>query len=228
MKNTYIHVGLLFAIVFTLSSFNTNNACKNIGSNIGFIRTQTKKAIEANDINITKYYAYKALNAIEKSKKEFKNCGCHTAELSLNRGLENLKSATKETSISNAKVLLKEALKNTLGSLIALKEYNTSTLFPSNVLVVNTIHVKKKYVINSTKSLHEKIDKTLINFEHSLNNVINTLECKKAYEYTNTVFVNCEKKLLNGNLTEGKKYYNLRTKEITSNALKKLNNCAKK
>lgn len=225
MKNTYTYIALLFIIVFTFSSFKVNNACKNIGSNIGFIKTQTEKAIETNDINIAKYHAYKALNAIEKSKKQFENCGCYTAELSLNKGLENLKNATKETSINSAKILLNKALKNTLGSLNALEKYN-STTFPTDVLVMNTSYFKKLSVANKTQILHDKIDKTLINFEHSLNKVVNTLECKKAHEYANTVFENCENKLLNENLSEAKKYYNLRTKEIVSKALEKLNNCS--
>ncbi len=225
MTNRYTYILPLCVILLALtSSFRDNNACKNIGSNIGFVKTQTEKAIKTDDLNIAKYHAYKALNAIEKSKKQFKECGCYTAELSLYKGLEHLKNATKETSINNAKSQLKKALKNTEGSLHALDEYNT-TAFPTNILAMNTKSSNKEYGINSTKILHSKIDKTLIKFELSLNNVVRTLECEKAQKYAQTVFDNCEKKLLNEDLSEAKKYYNLRTKEIASKALRKLNNC---
>ncbi len=225
MRNRYTYIFPLCVILFTLtSSFGDNNACKNIGSNIGFVKTQTEKAIKTNDINIAKYHAYKALNAIEKSKKQFKECGCYTAELSLNKGLEHLKNATKETSINNAKSLLKKALKNTEGSLHALDEYNTST-FPTNVLAMNT-KSSKRIDLNKNKILHHKIDKTLVNFESSLHKVVHTLECEKARKYAQTVFDNCEEKLLNEDLSEAKKYYNLRIKEIVSKALDKLNNCS--
>jgi len=227
MKHTYSYIASLFVIFFSLSSFNKNNACKNISSNIGYVKTQTEKAIETNDINIVKYHTYKALNAIEKSKKQFEECGCYTAELSLDKGLENLKNATKETSINTVRVLLKKALKNTVGSIHALKKYKAS-IFPANILAINTTSSKKSSQLHDVKILHAKIDKTLEKFERSLHDVVNNLECDKAYEYAYSVFKICENKLLNENLSEAKKYYNLKTKEIVTNALNELNNCSKK
>ena len=74
MKYYYpIHIVVL---VFLFSSFKVDKACEYAGSNINYVKTQTEKAIAVDDINQARYFAYKALNAIEKSKNQLKECGC--------------------------------------------------------------------------------------------------------------------------------------------------------
>jgi hypothetical protein len=51
------------------------------------------------------------------------------------------------------------------------------------------------------------------------------VDCKEAKAFTQNVYRICEQQLMKPNLSEGKKYYNLKTKEIAANALKKLGNC---
>ena len=82
-------------------------------------------------------------------------------------------------------------------------------------------------VYSEGKELQNKIDLFLEDYRNSLNNVIKSLDCEEAYAYAIKVFEHCEQQLLKEKLTEAKKYYNLKTKEITEEALKKLNGCAK-
>jgi hypothetical protein len=228
MKTHYFFVCI---IIFTsLSSFNDNKACEYAGSNIGFIRTQTTKAIEAKDLNISRYHAYKALNAIEKSKQQFEACGCDYAVKNINESLENLKRATRVTSLNGTKILLNRALESELGSLEALEEHDElhGSVYESDVLSLNTTTATKEK--NAMKLppggiLEKKIDVLLINYENSLAKVVNTVPCKEAYDYALGVYEHCEQQLLRTDLTEAKQYLNLRTKEITEAALLQLEDC---
>ncbi|MFK5973952.1 MAG: hypothetical protein QM485_11840 [Flavobacteriaceae bacterium] len=223
----------LFLVAFCLfSSFKPSAACEYAGSNINFVRSQTEKAIIINDINKARYFAYKALNAIEKSKKQLNECGCDYAAKNIEEGLDNLKKAIKATTLNSTRILLKRALENTLGSLEALEKHDLhNSNFASDVLVLNTVEA------NTTKTalkrfdmrfLHQKIDESLLNYQESLNTIINTVNCKEAKAYADKVFNHCETQLLKPNLSEGKKYYNLKTKQITAKALASLGECLKR
>ena len=136
--------------------------------------------------------------------------------------------AAKSNSLSEAKMLLNKALKNAMESIQALENYQANSTYTSDMLSMN---VKKEGKNNSilkitnTKSLHEAVNQSLLKYETSLNNIVNTVDCKQARAFANKVYTHCEKQLLKPNLTEGKKYYNLRTKEITAKALKAIGEC---
>jgi len=224
---------LLCALLFCLlSSFRPNSACKYAGSNIGFVKYQTQKAIEMTDINQTRYFAYKALNAVVKSKKQIADCGCEYAVLSMEEGLENLKKSTRTSTLGAAKILLKRALEDANDALEAILEYETqNSPYPADVLELNTKHVKKKRNVlkeSDNRELMAKIDQSLIQFESSLDQVIHSVNCKEARAFAQKVHDQCAQQLLNSALSEGKKYYNLRTKEISAKALEQLGDCANK
>ena len=69
------------------------------------------------------------------------------------------------------------------------------------------------------------IDDSLIPFEESLQKVVNSVDCKSARAFAQRIFQNCEQALLQSDISERKKYYNLKTQEITANALRDLGNC---
>ncbi len=227
MKFYYsIHIVVL---VFLFSSFKVDKACEYAGSNINYVKTQTEKAIAVDDINQARYFAYKALNAIEKSKNQLKECGCEYATDNITEGLLNLKFATKATSLNSTRILLNRALENTLGGLESLAEHDLhDSKYGSNLLAMNTIVAKKE--LTSMKKpgkmeFERKIDISLEKYRESLNKIVNSVDCKEARAFAENIYSNCEQQLLNPNLTEGKKYYNLKTKEITAEALEKLNKC---
>lgn len=212
--------------------FATDNACDYASSNIGFVKTQTERAIAAEDVNQSRYFAYKALNAIEKSKDQLKECGCEYAYKNIVEGLDNLKKATRVTSLQGTRILLKRALDNTLGSLDALEQHEElhKSKYASDVLAMNTRTSEQnrlKALQPQGKALENKIDQFLEDYRLSLDKVVKSVECKEAYAYAIKVYEHCEQQLLNGDLTEAKKYYNLKTQEITAEALKELENCAK-
>lgn len=227
MSKYNIIISLIALLLF--SSFKSNVECEYAGSNIGFAKTQTELAIAKVDINKARYHAYKALNAIEKSKNQLAICGCEYAGLEVEEGLRKLKLATKATSLSATKVLLERSLQHTIDGLESLKSHELhESNYDNEALTLNTINSKDN--LNMTgeegiKSLHDKIDKSLQKYEQSLKVVIASADCKAAKEYAQLIFEHCENELLKPDLSEGKKYYNLRTKEITSDALLRIPDC---
>lgn len=219
----------IVVLVLLFSSFKVDKACEYAGSNINYVITQTEKAIAVDDINQARYFAYKALNAIEKSKNQLKECGCEYAAENIAEGLSSLKLATRATSLNSTRILLNRALENTLGGLESLEEHELhDSKYGSNLLAMNTLVAKKEK--NSMKKpgkkeLEIKIDISLEKYRESLNKIVNSVECNEARAFAENIYLHCEQQLLLPNLTEGKKYYNLKTKDITAAALEKLNDC---
>ena len=222
-----------FILILSLPGliFATDNACDYAGSNIGFVKSQTERALAAEDVNQSRYFAYKALNAIEKTKEQLKSCGCEYAYKSILEGLDNLKKATRVKSLQGTRILLERALDNTIGSLEALEEHDElhQSKYASDVLAMNTVESEKnrlKALQPQGQALENKIDQFLEDYRISLHKVVQSVDCKEAYAYAKKVYEHCEQQLLNVDLTEAKKYYNLKTQEITAEALKELENCS--
>lgn len=229
MRQYYV---LLYALLFVFfSSFKPNQACEYAKSNISYVKSEIDKAIAMDDLQLVRFHTYKALNAIEKSKLQLSECGCDDAIANIAEGAEHLKQATKASSLASSVILLKKALVETSESLEALsthKQHNTA--YGNDVLTMNTSTSSKNIPSNhlySQKKLRQAIDSSLTKYRESLDKVVNTVGCKEARDFANRIFENCEQELLKPNLSEGKKYYNLKTKEITAEALEKLSDCAR-
>lgn len=185
------------------------------------------------DLQLSRFHTYKAINAIEKSKKELENCGCEYAIDNIRESSEHLKMATKTSTLASAGIFLKKALKETSETLGALKNHDKHVSpYGNDVLVLNTVNLndKKKRVRTvpqSEKLLKQKVDSALVSYRKSLEHVISTVDCREAKAYVNRIYEDCEQQLLKPSLSEGKKYYNLRTKEITAEAMEKLGECSR-
>jgi hypothetical protein len=220
---------LLWLTLFPiLPGTGNSKACDYAGSNISYIKTHTQKAIDADKLNMVHYYAYKALNAIDKSKTQFEDCGCEYAQQSIEEGKNYLKKAIKATTLLSSRMLLEKSLENTLGSEEALQDHTEihTSEYGNDVLAVNTVDenpAASKFKPIEGKALEEKIDASLLRFENSIKKVIETVECEEARDYALRIYEHCELELLKINLTAGKRYYNLRTKEIAAKALVDLN-----
>ncbi len=229
MKYFVRSFSLVIAMVL-FSSFRPSTACDYLGSNMGFVRDQTEKAIDKEDINQAHFYAYRALKAIEKSRKQLDNCGCTPATKLIEESLENLIMATRASTLDSTRILLTKALQKTKDSLEELKRHDLHEgEYENDTLVINTVPEEERHNdLNEPldpRSFQERIDESLRKYEISMNNVIATVDCKKARAFAQRIYDNCEQKLLLENLSEEKKYYNLKTKEITENALNQLKDC---
>ena len=227
-KATYIFCTLA---VLALSSFRTNLDCEYANSNMGFAKSQITAALLTDDINQARFYAYKAVNALEKSKNQLKVCGCTFAKESMNENLDTLVLATKSTTLEGTRTYLDKSIELINNTMFVLDSHDShNSTYANDVLSMNT-NTASKTVINTKNSkslsLNDKIDLSLAKYKVSLEKVVATINCKDAKAFAQRIFDECENQLLKPNLTEGSKYYNLRTKEITQNALNKIGDCPK-
>ncbi len=230
MKLYYL---ILYALVFCLfSSFGPTQACEYAGSNIAYVKTQTEKALAMEDLQLVRFHIYKALDAIAKSKRHLEDCACEDASERIMEVYELLKSATKTTSLAGTRILLEKAFLNAGEGLEALYEHeHHDSPYGTDNLTVNTTNIdsgKNLALPSNEKILKQKIDSSLTKYSASLDKVVNTVNCKEARAFATRIYEHCEQQLLKPGLSEGKKYYNLRTKEITGKALEQLGDCGKK
>jgi len=228
MKLYYL---IFYALIFYLfSSFKPIQACDYASSNITYIQTETEKALGTEDLQLVRFHVYKALGAIAKSKNQLEDCGCEDATDRIIEVSELLKRATKNSTLAGTRILLEKALKNIGESLEALRNHAQDVSpYGTDSLTVNTTESSSNLSIpTDEKILKQKIDASLQKYSTSLENVVNTVNCKEARAFAKRIYEHCEEQLLRPELSEGKKYYNLRTKEITGNALDRLGDCEKK
>lgn len=224
------HIQILGLTAVLLSyAFTTDNACQYAGSNIGYVNAETQKAIDAEEINLARYYTYKALNAIEKSKDQLNACACDYANQSIYEGLEQLKLAARSPDLATTKKLLKKALDNIQGGLDALEEHQLhDSKYANDVLSMGTkeaqaLQIEMEQPVGP--ELRKKIDQTLVKFQNSVAIAINSVECSEVRAFITNTYRVCEQELLREDITEAKRYFNLRTKEIIADALTQLEDC---
>lgn len=229
MKKSYL--AFLLCYTFLLYSYKNYNACEFAGTNISYVLNQTQKAIEAKKIDLSKFFAYKAINGIEKSKEQIEACGCDSSKELIYEGMNNLKKATKADSYTISKGFLTKALENISEGLKEIETHKFHTdQSPDNLLLaMNSKNMEMEKIIPLTfvaeDPIQRKIDAILQEYEKSLHEVVTTVDCKEAKAMASKIFENCEKELLREDLTETKRYYNFRAKEITKKALDQLSEC---
>jgi len=190
---------------------------------------KAQEALVMDDINKVRFYAYKAIKVIQTSTNRFDDCGCKDAAVYIEESLINLKAATKSTSLNGTRILLQEALQQIVDALEALDEHGMhEPAFSSKDLAMNTeVEIETKVVSHEPEKseIYQKIDNSLAKYKESINAVVDLVDCQEARAFANTIYLRCERQLLKPKLSEGKKYYNLRTKEITEKALLRLGDC---
>ncbi|WP_133248438.1 hypothetical protein [Flagellimonas aquimarina] len=234
MKTKKIILFIVFILgvigLLLMTSFTTRNACEYANSNIEYIKSQTEKAIIADGFEMSKYHVYKALNAIEKSRLNFVDCGCEGTIESLEKALFYLKEATKAESFNDSKKSLHIALESTTIGIKVLKTFEEehSSSYGNNMLVLNTkdaIDQHNPILMPQGEELRQHVHNCLLGFETSLDNVVNQVECKEAQGFITKIHEEARLTLLNTGLSEPKKQYYQRVKTIAHDALARLEDC---
>ncbi len=235
MKTKKIILFIVFIIgvlsLLLLTSFTTRNACEYANSNLEYIKSQTQAAIVASDFEMSKYFAYKALNSIEKTKFNFIDCGCEGTIESLEKALSHLKKATIAESQETSKKSLHRALESTEIGIKVLKifEQEFSSSYGNATLVLNTkdaIDSQGGILLPQGELLRQKVHDCLLGFETSLDKVVEGVECQEASRFISKIHEEARLILLNTELSEPKKQYHQRVKTITQDALVKLGECS--
>ncbi len=230
MKLYYL---IRYTLIFCLfSSFGPTQPCEYAGSNIAYVKAQMEKALEMEDFQLMRFHIYKALDAIVKSKRQLEDCACEDASERIIEVSELLKSAAKTSSLAATRILLQKASHNAVEGLEALYEHEQhGSPYGTDNLTVNTTDIETGHNLSlppDEKIVKQKIDSSLTKYSTSLQKVVNTVNCKEARTFATRIYEHCEQQLLRSDLSEGKKYYNLRTKEITGKVLEQLGECVAK
>ncbi|UJH66785.1 hypothetical protein [Allomuricauda sp. SCSIO 65647] len=212
-------------------SFRFTNACEFANSNIQFVKERTEEAIQAPDLKMSKYYAYRALNGIFNSKENFSECGCEEAIINITLASENLKEATKASNIEDTKVFLQIAMQNTLSGINALRTFGErgTSKYGDRYLSLNTHEINfvddMMFEEVPKSEAMVRIEESLSKFEDSMNKIVETVDCERARPFILQMQNETIGKLANPDLTEKKQYYHNRVFEITEKALTKLEVC---
>ncbi|WP_396591990.1 hypothetical protein [Allomuricauda sp. R78024] len=234
MKTKKIILFVVFILgvlgLLLMASFTTRNACEYANSNIEYIKSQTEKAIIADDFEMSKYFVYKALNGIEKTKLNFIDCGCEGTIESLEKALFYLKEATRAETFEASKKSLHIALESTTIGIKVLKTFEEefSSSYGNDMLVLNTkdaIDQQNGILMPQGEALRKRVHNCLLGFETSLDKVVNEVECKEAQGFITKIHEEARLTLLNTELSEPKKQYYQRVKTISHDALSKLGDC---
>lgn len=235
MKKRKIILFIVFIIgvlsLLLMSSFTPRNACEYANSNIEYIKSQMQSAVVADNFEMSKYFAYKALNGIEKTKFNFIDCGCKGTIESLEKALSYLKKSTKAESFRDAKMFLHMALESTTIGINVLKEFEEdfSSVYSNNILVLNTKDVvehQNEGHMPQGNLLRKHVHNCLLGFETSLDKVVNEVPCEEANVFISKIHEEARLKLLNTELSEPKKQYHQRVKTIAHDALLRLGDCS--
>lgn len=235
MKTRKIILLIVFALgllgLWLMASFSSPaNACQYASSNLEYIRSKIQDAVLAEDLNMAKYHAYKALNGIEKTRANFLDCGCEGAIESLESTLDHLKKATKASVLTKSKLALHKALEKTIIGINVLEEFEheTSSDYGSNVLVMNTTDVldfKNGMMLTQGSTVKKQVHQCLLDFESSLSKVVSDVDCEDANRFISNTYEEARLTLLNTNLSQHKKEYYHRVKTLTKEALDELGDC---
>lgn len=206
------------------------DACVNSESMIRFVEEQTEKALDEEDLSLIRYHTFKALNAIERTRLQLQNCGCDYARKNLLESLEKLKLASRVSTLEGTRIPLSRAMAYIQAGKEALKQHEEmhERPFGQQLAVTRTVspdQTQAKRLIEEEKALEDKIEEALQNYQRSLDEVVQGVPCAEAMVFVQRVYAHCDKQLQDKNLTPSRKYYNLRTKEITENALSRLDEC---
>ena len=213
-------------------SASSEKACMNTEAMIGFVKEQTAQALDEQDLSLIRYHAFKALNTIERSKAQLEACGCDYARKNLMESLENLKLSTRVTTLEGAHIPLVRALDYIKAAREALQEHGRShdRPFGQELLAVDhsvPTQTQAKRVLEEEKALEAKIEEALQNYERSLTEVVEGVPCEEALVFVKRIYAHSQNQLERGDQTPAKKFYNLRTREITERALDRLRDCRK-
>ena len=217
---------------FLLLSATPEEACSNAEDMIRFVEKQTAQALEQDDMDLTRYHAFKALNAIERTRNQLQACGCEYTRKNLIESLENLKLATRVTTLEGTRIPLSRALDYIHAGKEALRDHDNTHERPFGQQLMASeggmpSQTQAKRLIEEEKALEAKIEDALINYQQSLNEVVEGVPCEEALVFVRRIYAHTQAQLQKENLTPAKKYYNLRTKEITENALDRLSACSR-
>lgn len=102
-------LSVLFAFVFGTSMIFSNE-CDNFYAQVSYGLSHSKKSWKAKNFEYQKYYAKRALDALQNSKKFMQECSCEESENKILEAIEILKEASGTTNWDSGKYFSKKSV----------------------------------------------------------------------------------------------------------------------
>ncbi|MCK0158425.1 hypothetical protein MWU65_14615 [Cellulophaga sp. F20128] len=138
---------------FLTTLFYTNSNCDSAYSSSSYALNYAKKALKADNFDHQKYYAEKSLIALEKTKKQMKECDCKDAVNAVLNGITNLEKAATPKDWDLGRHYSKLALKNVENTITALDAF---TLNSSASATNEDISTNQQLLISEASELEKK------------------------------------------------------------------------
>ena len=151
----------LLSFVFIAATLFASAKCDNTYSSASYALNHTKKSISSKNFDHQKYYAYKALEALEKVKNQIEVCCCAKAMDPILDGIENLVKASDPKDFEMGRYYTKKAfgdIQDLINQLDIYTQDNLNIVGNSNVSM-DTETVEKKLL---AKELSEIKNQQLI------------------------------------------------------------------
>ena len=136
----------LLSVTFILTTFWASAKCDNTYTSASYALNHAKKSISAKNFDHQKYYAYKALEALENAKKLIETCGCDKAVDPILDGIEHLEKASDPKDFEMGRYYTKKAfgdIQDLINQLDIFTQHDLNAMANSDVSL-ETENVEKK------------------------------------------------------------------------------------
>lgn len=228
MRYTYLIIA--FSLFALQSVSGMNQACLTAGDQLQFIQRQGRTAIKVAAINQLRYHTYKAINALEETLDIFGTCGCTEAQDALKAGKGFLKKAAIEKSLRASRILIYQAMEHIELSMHILQQHQVEHGHTFSQEFINKINATPDLLpederLSREEKQRSKIDSSLQAFKSSLDAVIETVNCEEARVFIQDIRDKADRQLERSSLSPTQRYYQKKTRTITTQALGRLGNC---
>jgi hypothetical protein len=145
----------LLSFTFILTTLWVSAKCDNTYTSASYALNHAKKSISSKNLDHQKYYAYKALEALEKARKLIEICGCDKAVDPILDGIENLEKASDPKDFEMGRYYTKKAfgdIQNLINQLDIYTQGGLATIDTSNVSM-DTESADKKLLIKELSEI---------------------------------------------------------------------------
>jgi hypothetical protein len=145
----------LLSFTFILTTLWVSAKCDNTYTSASYALNHAKKSISSKNLDHQKYYAYKALEALEKARKLIEICGCDKAVDPILDGIENLEKASDPKDFEMGRYYTKKAfgdIQNLINQLDIYTQGGLATIDTSNVSM-HTESADKKLLIKELSEI---------------------------------------------------------------------------
>jgi hypothetical protein len=145
----------LLSFTFVLTTLWVSAKCDNTYTTASYALNHAKKSISSKNFDHQKYYAYKALEALEKARKLINICGCDKAVEPILDGIENLEKASDPKDFEMGRYYTKKAfgdIQNLISQLDIYTQGGIETIDESNISM-DTESADKKLLIKELSEI---------------------------------------------------------------------------